>query len=184
MCVNLSFWLPFCVHTHPYNFPILIHPGLPPFHTKMCATWQLHFSCDIKVIENWTFLAGVILLKMHFQLHVWNVKLCVPDRSIWYQKFEKNIFGKNIWTNRYKMGFSLKWLQGLSSVFRSKSMLFNYIIFDINNLVSQVSCKLLPLLLDDLTHKNKASFFSKIIQISSCFLFTAIFGIPLWATLF
>ncbi len=35
------------------------------------------------------FLADVILLKMRFQLHVWNVKLCVPVRSTWHQKVEK-----------------------------------------------------------------------------------------------
>ncbi len=28
--------------THPHNVPILN----PPFHTEMCASWLLHFSCE------------------------------------------------------------------------------------------------------------------------------------------
>ncbi len=80
------------------------------------------------------------------------------------------------------MGFFLKLLQDFSLVFRSKSILVNYTILDINKLTSEVSCKLLPLLHQAITHRNKTSIFSKIIEISSCFLFTAIFGIPLWAT--
>ena len=116
---------------------------------------------------------------MRFQLNVWNVKLCVPVRSTWHQKVEKNI-----WTNRLKMGFFLKFLQGLNSVFRSKSMSVNYTLLDINKLNSEVICKLLPLLHQGITHKNKTSIFSKIIEISSCLLFTAIFGITLWATNF
>ena len=57
-------------------------------------------------------------------------------------------------------------------------------MFDINKLTNEVICKLLPLFHKGITHKNKTGFFSKIIEISSCFLFTAIFGIPFWATSF
>ncbi len=80
------------------------------------------------------------------------------------------------------MGFFLKLLQGFSSVFRLKSVLVNYTILDINKLTSEVIWTLLPLLHQCITNKNKTSIFSKFIEISSCFLFTAIFGIPLWAT--
>ena len=75
------------------------------------------------------------------------------------------------------MPFFLQIWQGLCSVRTPKSMVFNFIIFGINKLVSQVFYKLLALLFDEITHKNKVSFFRKIIEISSCFLFTAIFGI-------
>ena len=76
------------------------------------------------------------------------------------------------------MPYSLQIWQGLCSVRTAKSMVFNFIIFGINKLVSQVFYRPLALLFDCIAHKNKASFFSKIIEISSCFLFTAMFGIP------
>ncbi len=82
------------------------------------------------------------------------------------------------------MPYSLQIWQGLCSVRTAKSMVFNVIIFGINKLVRQVFYRPLALLRDGITHKNKASFFCQIIEISSCFLFTAIFGIPLWATSF
>ncbi len=74
------------------------------------------------------------------------------------------------------MGFFLKFLQGFSSVFRSKSILVNSTLLYINKLTNDVICKLLRLLHQCITHKNKTSIFSKIIEISSCFLLTAVKG--------
>ncbi len=44
--------------------------------TLQVSMWEPHLRRE----KIYSFLADVILLKMYFQLNVWNVKLCVPVR--------------------------------------------------------------------------------------------------------